>query len=73
METSDRFNELCSVEASTSLREFRLLTKMEEQLTAVKEIHNEVELSIGLEGVVQLNDEGTVDLFQNVTFGLRLN
>ena len=46
---------------------------MEEQLTAVEEIHNEVELSIGLEGVVQLNDEGTVDLFQNVTFCLCLN
>jgi hypothetical protein len=36
---------------------------MVEEFTSIAEIHDEVELVISLEGVVQIHDEGILDLF----------
>ena len=63
MKTSYGFNELGSVKASSSFRKLCLFSQMEKQLASIEKIHNEVKLSISLEGVMKLHDEGTIDLF----------
>ena len=40
---------------------------MVEELSAVEEIHNEIKLGWGLEGVVELHDKWTVDLLEDVS------
>ena len=42
---------------------------MVEELTTIQEVHDEVELGWRLEGVVELDDERTVNFLQYVSFG----
>jgi len=41
---------------------------MPEKLTTVEEIHNEVQLCLRLESIVQLNDERTIDFLKDISF-----
>jgi hypothetical protein len=43
-----------------------LAVELEEQMAAVDEIQDDVEFGAGLEGVVQLHDEGVADAGQDV-------
>ena len=54
---------LCPIFGETSLP-----AKVIEQLPAVQEIHNEVQLLISLEGIVKVYDEGTLNLFHDFSF-----
>ncbi len=69
MEAAQSLYELGGVEAGTPLTKLLVLAQMVEQLTAIEKVHHEVELSRCLERVLKLHDEGTVDLFQNVSLG----
>jgi hypothetical protein len=40
-----------------------------EQLSSVAEVHHKVQFSIGLERVVEFDDERTFDFLENVAFG----
>lgn len=44
---------------------------MEEEFTSVEEVHYEVKFGFGLEGVVELYDEGTVNLFKNISLSYK--
>ena len=68
MQASDCFNKLCSVKTSSSFRELCLLSKMKEKFASIQEIHNEVEFCVGLESIVQLYNEGTVNFLKDVSF-----
>ena len=70
MEAAHSLHQLCSVKAGTPLAELLVLTQVVEKLAAVQEVHHEVELCGGLESVVQLHDEWTVDFLEDVTLGL---
>lgn len=61
-----------SVEASTFLTESNLITQVEEELTAVQEICDEVEGLGRLERVVQFHDKGVRDLLHDITLNLRV-
>ena len=39
---------------------------MVEQLTAIKEVHDEVQFSGSLEGIVKFDDEWAVNFLQNI-------
>ena len=67
MQASKGFHELSSIEAGSSLGELLVFAQMVEQLSSIEEVHNEVQLGWGLEGVVKLHNEWTVDLFENVS------
>ena len=69
MEASESLHKLSSIEAGPSLRELLVLTQMVEQLTSIEEVHHEIQLGRGLECVVKLHDEWTVDFFKNVSLG----
>ena len=68
MEAAESFDQLRCVEACPSLTELLIFTQMVEQLATVEEIHDEVELGRCLESVVQLDNEWTVNLFQDISF-----
>ena len=70
MEAAHSLHQLRSVEAGTPLAELLVLAQVVEKLATVQEVHHEVELSWGLKSVVQLHDEWTVDLLEDVTLGL---
>jgi len=61
-------DDLSCVEAGSLFGEFRLLAQVEEELTSVKKINNEVEALWGLEGVMQLDDKWVINPFQNHAF-----
>ena len=42
---------------------------MVEQLSSVAEVHHKVQFRVGLERVVELDDEGTFDFLEDVAFG----
>lgn len=69
VEAAEGLDELCCVEACAPLAKFLVLPQMVEQFTAVQKVHHEVELGRCLESVVQLHDEWTVDLFEDVSLG----
>jgi hypothetical protein len=71
MEAPNGFNELCGVEASTSLWELGLLPEMEEEFTSVEEVHDEVEFGICLEGIMELDNKGTVNLLEDVSLSYK--
>ena len=66
METSKSLYELCSIEAGSALTKLLILTQMVEQLTAIKEVHDEVQFSGSLEGIVKFDDEWAVNFLQNI-------
>mmetsp|Transcript_51915 Transcript_51915/g.110321 ORF Transcript_51915/g.110321 Transcript_51915/m.110321 type:complete len:289 (-) Transcript_51915:16-882(-) len=72
MQVGDRAGGLGDVEASTALAEAARSAEMVEQLTAWAELHDHVELLGGLEGVVEGDDEGVGDGFQDTSLGLRV-
>ena len=41
---------------------------MKEKFASIQEIHNEVEFCVGLESIVQLYNEGTVNFLKDVSF-----
>mmetsp|Transcript_51914 Transcript_51914/g.110318 ORF Transcript_51914/g.110318 Transcript_51914/m.110318 type:complete len:289 (-) Transcript_51914:16-882(-) len=72
VQVGDRAGGLGDVEASTALAEAARSAEMVEQLTAWAELHDHVELLGGLEGVVEGDDEGVGDGFQDTSLGLRV-
>ena len=70
VEAAHSLHQLRSVEAGTPLAKLLVLSQVVEKLAAVQEVHHEVELCWGLESVVQLHDEWTVDLLEDVSLGL---
>lgn len=44
-----------------------------ELITSDHEVHNQVKLVSGLEGIVELNDEWRVHIFQDFSLGLGVN
>lgn len=46
---------------------------MVKEFTAIEEVHDEVELGIGLERVEQVHNEWRLDVFENLTFSLGLH
>ena len=73
VEAAHSLHQLCSVEAGTPLAELLVLAQVVEKLAAVQEVHHEVELCWSLKSVVQLHDEWTVDLLEDVALGLRFD
>ena len=63
---------LCSVETSPVFTEPDLVAKVEEQLSAIQEVGDEVEALGRLESVVQLDDERVRNLLHNVALDLRV-
>ena len=46
---------------------------MVEQLATIEEIHHKVQLGRRLESIVQLDDEGAIDLLEDISLSLRLD
>lgn len=44
---------------------------MPEEFTSIKEVHDEIELVVSLEGKVQVNDERVLDLLENFSLSYR--
>jgi hypothetical protein len=42
-----------------------------EEFSSIAEIHDEVELVISLEGIVQIHNEGILDLFEYFSFSYK--
>ena len=62
-------NYFCCVQFCPRLIELLLLAQVCEELTAVQEVNEEVQLAFCLECVMQANYVGVLDLFQDVSFG----
>eukprot|EP00350_Pseudokeronopsis_sp_OXSARD2_P013665 CAMPEP_0170556640 /NCGR_PEP_ID=MMETSP0211-20121228/17881_1 /TAXON_ID=311385 /ORGANISM="Pseudokeronopsis sp., Strain OXSARD2" /LENGTH=161 /DNA_ID=CAMNT_0010867101 /DNA_START=549 /DNA_END=1033 /DNA_ORIENTATION=- len=64
----------CCVELSPLLIEALLLPQVIEQLASIEEVNHKVELLRGLEGIVQLHNEGVAQLLKNhpFSFGILL-
>jgi hypothetical protein len=62
VKTFEGAEEFCGVQARTLKVESLLLLKMMEQLSAVHKRKDEVELLRGLEGELERDDEGVIDL-----------
>ena len=73
MKTPDSLHKLSSIESGSLLREFLVFPKMIEQFATVAEVHDEIKFGVGLESVVQLYDEGTCDLLEDVPLSLGLD
>ena len=71
MQTPNCFNELRSIEAGPPFWELNLFAQMSEQLAAVEEVHHKVEFGVSLECVVKLDDERTINLFEDVAFSYK--
>jgi hypothetical protein len=63
METFNSAHDLCSVESGTFLGEFHVFSEMPEKLAAIKEVHDEVQLLVCLECVIQVDDEWILNFF----------
>ena len=70
VEAAHSLHQLRSIEAGTPLAELLVFAQVVEKLSSIEEVHHEVELCGCLESVVQLDDEWTVDLLEDVTLGL---
>ena len=73
VEAPECFDELSCIEASPPLAKLLIFAQVVEQLAAIEEIHDEVELGGRLERIVQFYDKWTVNLFEDVPLSLRLN
>ena len=73
VEAAESLDQLGRIETCSSFAELRVLAQMVEQLTTVEEVHDEVELGGRLEGVMQLHNERTVDLLENVSLSCQDN
>ena len=65
-------HQLSCIEFCSIFRKTCLPAKVIEKLSTVQEIHNEVQLLIGLEGIVKVYDEGTLNLFHDFSFDYRI-
>ncbi len=68
----DGASDLSGVELNSILGKASFLLQMEEQLASVDVVQNHVEFVLGLEGVVQANDEGMLDLLENALLCFRV-
>ena len=73
MKAAHRLHKLRSVEASAALAELLIFAQVVKELTTIEEIHDKVELGGRLERIVQLYDEGAVNLLKDVTLSLCLD
>lgn len=69
MEALEGTQQLCGVEASAIELEAPRLLEVPEELAAVDEAEDEEEFGGGLEGELQGDDEGVVDLGEDEAFG----
>ena len=67
MEAAQCLDQLCCVETSSPLAKLLVLAQMIEKLSTIEEVHDKVQLCWGLERILQLNDEWTIDLLKNVS------
>jgi tellurite resistance-related uncharacterized protein len=65
-------HQLSCIEFRPIFRKACLPAKVIEKLSTIQEIHNEVQLLIGLEGIVKVYDEGTLNLFHDFSFDYRI-
>lgn len=66
METFQCANQLSRIEPRPSLGKPLFLPQVIEELPSVKEVHDEVQLLVCLERVVQVNDERACDLLHDL-------
>ena len=66
VQASERLNKLRSVKAGPTLAELLVLSQVVKKLAAIEKIHHEVQLGGCLERIVQLDNERTVDLLQDI-------
>lgn len=66
MQALNSLDHLSGVETCSALGELVVLAEVVEELTTVEEVHDEVQLGVGLEGVVEVNNKGALDLLKNV-------
>jgi hypothetical protein len=66
MQALNSLDHLSGVEACSSLGKLVVLAEVVEELATVEEVHDEVQLGIGLEGVVKIHNEGALNLLKNV-------
>ena len=72
MEVFQAKHDFGAVEASALFAEGLVLLEVEEELSSVDVIHDEVQLVRGLERVVEVDKEGVAELLQDVLLGLRV-
>jgi len=65
MKVLDAENDFGRVESNTFMREHAVSLQVEEEFSAVDILHDEIQFLVGLEGVVQLNQEGVVELHED--------
>ena len=68
MEAFQGADKLCCIELSPIFGKTCIPAKVIEKLSAVQEIHNEVQLLVSLERIVKVYDEGALNLFHDFSF-----
>ena len=66
-------NNLRRIQLGTLFLEPLLFSQVCEELTAIQEINEEVQLTIGLESIVQAHNVRVLDLLKNVSLGYQTN
>jgi hypothetical protein len=61
-------DDLRSIEPCPLLCELDFFPEMPKQFPSVQEVHDKVQLVISLKGIVKINYEWVLDLFQNLSF-----
>lgn len=69
MEVLDGREDLCCEVPSLILAELALVAHYVEQLAAIHVVHQHVDLRCGVEGEVQLDEEGVVQVLQDESLG----
>jgi hypothetical protein len=69
MQSFNGANNLSRIQFSTIFLEPLLFSQVCEELTAIQEINEEVQLAICLEGIVQAHDVRVLDLLKDVSLG----
>ena len=72
MEMNHSRGNLSRIKFHSRLRKFAFLLEVVEQLTAIDKIENHIEFVVGLEGVMQLDNEGMLNFLQYALFRLRV-
>lgn len=70
MQTLKSTHKLRCIEASTTLSKFSIFAQVSEEFASIAEVHDKVEFTGRLKRIVELDNEGTRDFFQNVTLSL---
>lgn len=67
MQAAEPLHELSCVETGPPFTELLVLSQVVKQFSTIQEIHHEIQLGRRLECVMQLDDERTIDLLQDIS------